>query len=125
MSNAKTIKSFVKGFLAILKGDSDTVQAEKVFRQAQSALNTHISNCNGDTIDFEDKVTAAEEALQFAKVNNGVSIANRTTYVENLLNAKNNLTTAQDALKKHKAKITFLKEQLAELESDVVVEEQN
>lgn len=115
----KTVKSFVKSFIAVIKGDDVTAQAEKAFRQASSALNTQISSLGGDTVTFEDAVLDAKEKQQVARINGGQPISNRNTYVQNLLNAKNEVTKAEEAHETHLAKIKFLKDELAELEKDV------
>ena len=116
---AKTkVTSFVNQFLALVKGDSATVQAEKVFRQAQSALNVQINSLKGDTINFEDAITEAQEELAKAKVNNGLAITDRASYVQVLLNKKNKLTTAEENLEGHKAKLSFLEETLKSLEAE-------
>lgn len=114
-----TVKSFVKQFLAIIQGDDAKAKAEKVFRQAQSALNTYISSSTGDTIELEDKVEEAANKLAIARVNGGENITDRAAYVRNLLSAKNALTEAQENLEKHKVKLAFFKEELANLELDV------
>jgi chromosome segregation ATPase len=102
----------------LVKGDSATVQAEKVFRQAQSALNVQINSLKGDTINFEDAITEAQEELAKAKVNNGLAITDRGSYVQVLLNKKNKLTTAEENLEGHKAKLSFLEETLKSLEAE-------
>lgn len=116
------IKSFVKQFTAIVTGDSATAQAEKALRQADSALKTHIAILVGDTISKEDAVSGAEEQLALATVNNGRPITNRDGYVQTLLDCKNNLTNAQEALKKHNAKIDFLTAQQDGLDAEVEAE---
>jgi hypothetical protein len=113
------VKSFVKQFISTVKGDEVGVQAEKCFRAASSALNTQISSLGGDTIQLEDKVTDAKEAHTSARINNGQSITNRNTYVENLLTSKNNVTIAEKNLKSHIEKIDFLKAELKALETEV------
>jgi predicted nucleic acid-binding Zn-ribbon protein len=114
-----TISSFVKQFIATVKGDDVTAQAEKVFRQATSALNTQISSLEGDLIGLEDSLSDAKEALVLKRVNNGNSISDRNSYVSSLFTAKNSVTSAEEALDKHKAKITFLKEELKALTTQV------
>jgi hypothetical protein len=122
---AKTkVTSFVNQFLALVKGDSATVQAEKVFRQAQSALNVQISSLTGDTINFEDSLQEAQESLKKAMVNNGQSISDRAKYVSLLLECKNRVTAAEEDLESHKAKLAFLKDSLAALEAEEVAVEQ-
>lgn len=113
------IKSFVKSFIAFVQGDDATVKAEKVFRQAHSALGSQILSLEGDTINKEDAVTEAKERLQSARINNGDVISDRNGYVQNLLDAKNRLTSAEEALENHKTKIQFLKEELENLQKEV------
>lgn len=113
------VKSFVKQFVATVKGDDAEAQAQKALRQADSALKSQIASLNGDTITFEDAVTTAKEKEELATVNNGNLITSRESYVQNLLNAKNNVTLAEEALKAHKAKIDFLEGKLKQLSTEV------
>ena len=115
--NKQTVKSFIRQFAALVKGDTAEQQAEKVFRQAQSAYSSTIATLEGDTVALEDTVTACEEALASARLNNGAMITRREDFIQNVLNRKNELTTAEEALKKHKAKIAFLKEEKSKLEA--------
>ena len=80
-------------------------------------LKTQIASLNGDTISLEDKVEDAKEALKLARVNNGKLITDRNEYVRNLLNAKNALTDAEEALEIHLEKIAFLQEQYDSLDA--------
>ena len=112
------VTSFVNQFLAYVKGDTAQVQAEKVFRQAQSALNVSISSLTGDTVNFEDAITEAEENLLAARINKGLAITDRSAYVSQLLSAKNKLTTAEENLEMHNQKLDFLKQILAALEKE-------
>lgn len=102
------MKSFVKEVVAIIKGDDAEVTGQKILRQADSALKTQIASLTGDTIALEDKVEDAKEGLRLAKVNNGVLIADRNQYIKNLLNTKNALIDAEDALESHLDKLNFL-----------------
>jgi len=112
------MNSFVKSFVAIIKGDDAEVKAQKAYRQAVSGLKSQINSLEGDTISFEDRVTDAQEYQSKMRVNNGQPIDNRDTYVKNLINAKNNVTEAEEALATHKAKIDFLKGELEALEAE-------
>lgn len=109
--------SFVKQFVAFVKGDDAQVQAEKAFRQSQSALKVQISSMEGDVVDLEQKVEDAKEALQSAKVAGGQPITDRTRYVDNLISAKNDVIIAEDTLESHNARLKFLRETLAELKA--------
>ena len=112
-------KSFIKEFVAVVKGDDAEASAQKALRQADSALQTQIASLTGDTITLEDKVTAAKEAHVLARVNNGNVITDRSVYVRNLLNAKNAVTVAEEELKAHKEKIAFLQGELKGLSEEV------
>ncbi|AGO47889.1 hypothetical protein Phi40:1_gp024 [Cellulophaga phage phi40:1] len=113
MSKTKTTtESFLTSFKAFLKGDDDSVLAEKAYRQAQSSLKSHISSYEGDTIDFEDMVTKSKERLEGSKVNFGNPISDRKDYITVLLTAKNDLTDAEQNLQDHLDKISFLKDVL-------------
>jgi len=112
------VTSFVNQFLAYVKGDTAQVQAEKVFRQAQSALNVSISSLTGDTVNFEDAITEAEENLLAARINKGLAITDRSAYVSQLLSAKNKLTTAEENLEMHNQKLNFLLQTLSALEKE-------
>jgi len=113
------VKSFVKEFTARVKGDDVTAQAEKALRQADSALNVQISVMVGDTIKFEDAVESAKEELALARVNSGEAISNRDAYVRTLLEAKNEVTEAEENLASHIKTLAFLKETLASLGTEV------
>jgi len=110
MESKKLVKSFVKEFMAKVSGDSAKATAEKVLRQADSALQTHIAVETGNTISLEDALEAAKERLHAAKLNNGSVIDDRDAYVESIINAKNALTLAEEALENHYEKLHFLKE---------------
>ena len=117
--SVKTVKSFVKSFVALVKGDDVAAAAEKAFRQASSGLKSQINSLEGDTVTFEDAVTDAKEAQANARINNGKPITNRDEYVSKLLLAKNVVTHAESKLEIHLAKIDFLKGELVALEQEV------
>ena len=120
-SNTTVVKSFVKQFAALLQGDTAEVTAQKVFRQVQSSLNTQIAVMNGDLVAKEDAVTDAKEELDRARLNYGKELASsdRTAYVRNLINKKNAVESAQEALDTHLDTLVFLKRELSNLESEV------
>jgi hypothetical protein len=106
------LKSFVDQFVAAVEGDNAKVLAEKTFRQRKSALTSHISSYQGDTIDHEDAVTVAKEALESARINYGVAITDRGSYITQLLRAKDNVTDAEERLEDHINVIKFLQAEL-------------
>lgn len=116
---AKTImNSFVKQFIAEVKGDDVEVLAEKVWRQANSALKSAISSMEGDLIAKEDEVTEAQERLTKVRINNGVAISDRNRYISNLISAKETLKSTQKQLDAHIATIEFLKEEWDNLKKE-------
>lgn len=115
MSKTK-IMSFKNQLLAHLKGDDNTVIAEKRWRQANSAFTSHIAQMEGKTIDFEDAVEIAEENYKYACINNGYPIDDKTSYVRNVIGAKNRVTTAVQDLADHTEELKMLKQVLTELE---------
>lgn len=121
--NKETIYSFCKQFQAAVKGDTTAVQAEKALRSATSALQVQISNMEGDSISLEDNVDNAKEKLKLARVNNGLVISDRVSYVLNLVAAQNNVTEAENALEDHKSVLAFLVSELTNLQKREEVEE--
>lgn len=117
--SVKTVKSFVKQFVATVTGDDVTAKAEKAFRQSESALKSQIASLTGDTINLEDKVEDAKAKLDLAMINNGNPIENRENYISELLRSKNNVTSAEATLETHNKKISFLQETLTALSSEV------
>ena len=102
------MKSFVKEVVAIINGDNAEATAQKILRQADSALKTQIASLTGDTISLEDSVEEAQETMRLAVVNNGVLISDRNQYTRNLLVSKNSLLEREAHLQDHLEKIAFL-----------------
>lgn len=112
-------KSFIKQFIAAVKGDTDEVLAQKVLRQADSALKSQIASLQGDTINLEDAVTNAKEGEASLLINNGALITSKEMYVKNLLLAKNKTTEAEENLRTHLEKIAFLEAKLKAINEEV------
>ncbi len=113
-----TTNSFVKQFIALVKGDEAEVRALKIWRQCESAFKVQIAALGGDLIRKEDAVSQAEENLAKKLVNNGNEIADRDQYISNLIQAKEILVQSKKQLDAHKATITFLEEQYALLKAE-------
>lgn len=114
-----TITFFAKQFAAFVTGDDVQVRALKQFRKAESALKTQIAVNEGETIAKEEAVQQAGDALASALVNGGNDITDASSYVRNLLDAQNSVTSAGEAIAKHQAKLDFLKSSLAKLQETV------
>lgn len=108
-------KSFIAQFVALIKGDDAEAQAQKVWRQAESAFKTQISALEGKTLDFEDKIVEAHEAEELAVLNNGQKITDRDGYIKKVLDAGNKVLEAEEAMVEHKRKIDFLQSKLNQL----------
>ena len=111
------VEFFVKSFLALVKGDTAEATALKIKDRSSNALKAQISNLDGDTMDFEECVTKAQEELEKATLNYGLEEFDKKQYVDKLLHTKNNLTNAEEALEVHLETIAFLKERLALINS--------
>jgi hypothetical protein len=112
-----TLNSFVKSFVAFIKGDDAEAAAQKVWRQAESALKTQIASMEGDRITKEDNVTSAIEKLDLARINNGKPINDRAAYIQGLVSAHNNLTMVEDEFDAFEAKMEFLQGEYQALKS--------
>jgi hypothetical protein len=116
MTTKTIVKSFVKEIVNLLKGDDAEATGQKVLRQADSAFKTQIASLTGDTIALEDRLEDAKENLRLTRLNFGLQITDRNSYIRSLLDAKNLLTSSEEALEAHIAKLDFLREQAALLE---------
>ena len=114
MSQTK-INSFVKSFIAFVKGDDAEVLAQKVYRQAESALKTHIAVTEGDLISKEGVLESAKLDLESLRVNKGQLITDRDQFVQRLLTAHVVIKNAQDELDAYREKLSVLKDELANL----------
>ena len=108
------LKSFVDQFVAAVEGDDAKVLAEKTFRQRKSALTSHISSYQGDTIDHEDAVAVTKDNLVSARINNGVAITDRANYITRLISAREAVLVAEELLEAHKDVIAFLQSEQGE-----------
>lgn len=111
------MNSFVKQFVASIKGDEAEVKALKAWRKAESSLQVEIALLKGKTVDLESKVDDAKESLEKARINSGNIIG--TDYINNLKIAKNNLSKAELELSNHKKELVFLEEEYANLSKEV------
>jgi hypothetical protein len=120
VNTTATVKSFIKGFVALVQGDTAEVLAQKVFRQVQSALNTQIAIMTGDQVAKEEAVTDAVERYQKARLNYGRELHSndRTAYVKTLVDAHNGVKEAEEALNTHKETLEFLRNELVTLETE-------
>lgn len=107
------LQSFVAQFVAVVKGDDAAVLAEKVYRQRQAALISHLASYKGDLVDLEVAVEDAQEKFNKFRLNNGTMIENRRSYITSLIAAKEAITDAEEALVSQKETIKFIEEEIA------------
>lgn len=121
METSKKVSSFIKQFIAVVQGDTAEATAQKVLRQADSALSTQLNNLKGDLVDKEGALQDAKDNLALARLNDGKDLpgSERPRYVERLFKAKNAVTLAEEDLEKHKAKIEFIESELKSLKEEV------
>lgn len=111
--------AFVNEFLAIAKGDTAEANAFKAWRKAESALTSVIATKKGETIDLEELVDDAKDAVRKARVNNGQPFNGRAEYVKSLLNAKLEVKGAEKNLNAHNETIDALQEEYDSLKKEV------
>lgn len=121
------MNKFVKQIVAMITGDTATETALKIQRQAESALKVQLANREAETVNLESNIEDAKLAEEKAFINGGQLMASadeRTQYVRNLMNARNKVMEAQEALKDHVDAIEFLRAKLKEVqEADMFVSE--
>lgn len=113
MTATKKIKSIVKQTIALATGDNPRAIGERNFRSADSAFNTQLHNLKGQRIQLEDNVALAEENLKKARCNSGQRITDHIQYVKDVLNAREQVTKANKALKDLDYNISVHEEELA------------
>lgn len=117
MSTTVKVKTFVKEFVALVKGDDAEVVAAKVQRKAESALETRLSVINGKIGDAKDRVKDCEENLVKARLNYGNEISSdsygRDNYVDKLITATIQLDKANSELENLEHTRAMLSRELA------------
>lgn len=105
--------NFIKLVVAIITGDDAQATALKIQRKASAILTAQIAVKVARTLELEEVVENATEAVGLALINNGELITYGENYVSTLNKAQNTLNAAQDSLEAHLETITFLEEKLA------------
>lgn len=118
------LNSFIKQFVAVVKGDDAEALAIKTQRTAESGLKSQIAQLQGDLIGLEDEVENAEESHKLAIINNGepLSTNDRNKYVQSIIDTKIRSIESVEALEEHKLKIEVLEKALAFVTSKDVIE---
>lgn len=106
------LKGFVAMVVAILTGDDAEVTALKIQKKGKAALKAQIAVKEAATLELEEQVEVAQEALELARVNRGEVITNNNTYISNLLGRRRDLEAAEKNLEVHLETIEFLKKEL-------------
>lgn len=109
---ANSVKNFVALVVAMIKGDDAKATAIKIQKKATMGLTAQIAVKDAVTLELEENVESAVEALNSARANNGELIKDTSEYIVTLLTRKKEVTKAKEALASHQAVIDSLKEEL-------------
>lgn len=112
------INSFIKQFIAIIKGDDAEILANKVWRQADTAFQIQILALKRSQMQKQYDMECANEELEKALVNNGKEILEGDQYIINLISAKEKVKTIQKELIAYQETLKFLNEQYTLLKSE-------
>ena len=112
------INSYIKETVARLTGDKDEVVAQKNYRKATSAVKGQLASLEAKLVNAEDELETAKENLKAAKYPS-VAINGGEGYIQNILDAQENVDYAQGSVDDINASIKFNKELLAEFENEV------
>ena len=111
MSKSK-LTSFADQFVAMVKGDVAGKTAEKVYRKRIAGLNTSFHIAKGELVDKEQTVKDTEEHVIKCRLNHGQEIRDNLSYVKTLVNAREAVIDAQEALEAHQLLIDTLEEEI-------------
>jgi chromosome segregation ATPase len=112
MSTTVKLKSFVKEFVAMVKGDEAEAIGEKVRRKAEAGVETRLSSLKGHIVECEQYIEESEENLKHVRLNNGNPIKDMVTYVDNLIMAHKKVDEAKAKLEDVKHTIEVLQKEL-------------
>lgn len=104
----KRMKSFVRETKARLKGDTNTVIAEKNHRKATAGIKQQIAALEASLIDAEGQVEESEEALAAAKYPTEL-ITDSKSYLQGIKAAETRLEGHKDTVEDIKASIKYYK----------------
>lgn len=101
----KMVVSYIDQAIALIQGDTAAATAEKIKRQATSAINGGIVTLDGRINDLTEAVSERNEDLRKALLNNGKEFSGedgRQAFLDQLVKAYNAVTTAEKELEKAK-----------------------
>lgn len=104
---------YVETVKAYIQGDTSEGTALKIQKHAISGLKTQIANMEGETLNKQESIEDAEENFEKCLANGGTLMSkseDRTLYVRKLIEAKQRVTEAYEALEDHQATLIFLKD---------------
>lgn len=107
---------FIKQVIALLKGEKDEVIAIKIQKKVAATFKTEIAASKAKLLELEDSLEEAKEVYQKAFVNNGELSFDKDSYLNILIDARNKVVDAEEAIAAKKDIITFFEEQLKEVE---------
>ena len=106
----EVLKNFTNDFASY--GKTSPNEAEYVHEEITALLKFNLLNLEAEEIKLNQKVNSSVKKLNDVRVNYGLPLEENSNYVLNLINAKNNLTQAENNLKANADKIEFLRSEL-------------
>lgn len=113
MSVKKTVLSFGTQFKAYLKGDTDIVLEERVYRQSKAEVTARFHIETGKLVQKELAIEKAKDEVTACRVNRAQLISDGTNYVDTLIRAKEVVLDKEEELEVHKLLIASLEEEMS------------
>lgn len=104
------MSKFEEKFKALIKEDKSEIEAKRSWSVVESAFVSNLAILKSDLMGLELEKEVIENNLDLAKINSGKVITDRSTYLQNLINCKNNLSDIENKITELKATIKFLEE---------------
>lgn len=100
------MNSYLRETIALFKGDTDKVLAEKNYRVATSALDIQIAGCKAELLKREGQLDSAKDALKAAKFPTE-RISDTTKYLNTIRIAQDEVDTCEDGMKEIEESIQY------------------
>jgi len=108
-----TIAKFGEKVLGRMSQDTDSKVSEAITKKAKSAFDLQVALLTSEILEDENKVEAAEEALE-AAIYVIYKFSDNKEYCQKIVNAQFHLDEANDSLARTKTSLEYFKTLLAE-----------
>lgn len=109
-AKATASSTYVASIVALLQGENAEQKAQGIQYQLQIGLETQIQLKKGERADLKGNLNAANAAYEKALRNNGSEVTDRALSIGNILNARQAVEDAEEALEDHDKHVQWLKE---------------